>query len=152
MHESSVSDGDPTVSGGEDDGARGVVIDPSPELLTFLDRKLDTYEKLELVLVLRAAGSPMTLADVAVQLQVGPDALRRVVKEVAASGVIDAHQDDQIRLRPGPWDPLMAEAAQLLATEPNRLLRALTRIAMERIRGRAARTFADAFQLRKKGD
>ncbi len=129
-----------------------VTTDPSPALLALLDAKLDTYEKLELVLTLRAAGTAMTLADLAVQLQVGREALRRVANEVAASAIIDAREGDLLRLRPGHWDPLMDEAAQILANDPSKLMRALTRIAMERIRGMAARSFADAFRIRKKGD
>jgi hypothetical protein len=129
-----------------------VTTDLSTELLALLDAKLDTFEKLELVLALRDAGTAMTLADMALHLQVGRDALRRVADEVASSGMIDASQDDVLQLRPGHWDPLLDEAAQCFANEPNKLMRALTRIAMARIRGMAARTFADAFRIRKKGD
>ncbi len=94
----------------------------------------------------------MTLADLATQLQVGREALRRVADEVVRSGMIDVNHEDVFRYRPGEWDPLMDEAAHMFAKEPSKLLRALTRIAMERIRGMAARTFADAFRIRKKGD
>lgn len=122
----------------------------SPELHELLDNKLDTFEKLELVLALRAAGKPLLLSDLALELQVGHDALRRVADGVAASGVI-LLDDDIVGLRSGSWDPLIEEAAKVYATEQKKLMRVFTRIAMERIRGRAARTFADAFRL-KKGD
>lgn len=125
--------------------------EPSGELLALLDEKLDTYEKLELVLSLRAAGGEMTLADIASELQVGRDVLRRVADEVAASGVIDGTAGDVLRYRSGEWDPLLDEAAHIFENNPSKLVRALTRIGMARIRGMAARTFADAFQIRKKG-
>ncbi|MBA3498885.1 MAG: hypothetical protein H0T65_00830 [Deltaproteobacteria bacterium] len=91
------------------------------------------------------------MADMALHLQVGREALRRVADEVAATGMIDASQD-VLQLRPGGWDPLLDEAARCFASEPTKLMRALTRIAMARIRGMAARTFADAFRIRRKGD
>ena len=129
-----------------------VTTEPSTELLVLLDAKLDTFEKLELVLALRDAGTPMTLAEMALHLQVGREALRRVADEVASSGMIDASHDDVLHLRHGHWDPLLDEAAHCFANEPSKLMRALTRIAMARIRGMAARTFADAFRIRRKGD
>lgn len=125
--------------------------DLSPELIGLLESKLDTYEKVELVLALRAAGAPMTMTDLAMELQVGRDALRRVADEVVASGMIDSVPEDSLHYRPGEWDSVLDEAAHVFAKETNKLLRALTRIGMERIRGLAARTFADAFRIRKKG-
>jgi hypothetical protein len=124
----------------------------SPELQALLDQTLDTLEKLEVVLALRAAGKPLSLAELALQLQVGQDVLRRVVDSVVASGIVERHDDDVLELRSGSWDPQLEEATRVYTTDPQGLMRAFTRIAMERIRGRAARTFADAFRIRKKGD
>jgi hypothetical protein len=129
-----------------------VTTDLTPELYAFLDEELDTFEKLELVVALRPAGKAMTLADLALQLQVGREVLRRVADEVAASGMIEVNHDDVLRLRSGRWEPLIDEAAQVSANEPGKMMRAYTRIAMARIRGMAARTFADAFRIRKKVD
>lgn len=125
--------------------------DLTPELHELLDEKLDSFEKLELVVALRSSGKEMTLADLALQLQVGTDALRRVAEEVVSSGMIDMTGEDVLRLRPGRWDPLIDQAAHITAHEPSKLMRAFTKIAMARIRGMAARTFADAFRIRKKG-
>ena len=124
----------------------------SPQLQALLDEMLDTLEKLEVVLVLRAAGGTLSLTELALELQVGPDALRRVVDGVAAAGILEAGENDILRLRSGDWEPYLAEAADIFANDPQTLMRTFTRIAMERIRGRAARTFADAFRIRKKGD
>jgi DNA-binding IclR family transcriptional regulator len=126
--------------------------DLSPELYALLSAKLDTFEKLELVLALRAARAPLTLADLALQLQVGREALRRVLDDVVDSGLLEPSGADAFRLLPGRWDPQLEEAAVIHAAEPTKLMRAFTRLAMERIRGMAARTFADAFRIRKKGD
>ena len=127
-------------------------MDISPDLYALLDEKLDTFEKLELVLALRSAVKPMPLADLAVQLQVGREALGRVADQVVAAGILEVVSEDALRLRQNPWDRQLAEAAHVFASEPHKLARAFTRIAMGRIRGMAARTFADAFRVRKKGD
>lgn len=123
---------------------------PSHSLHVLLDRKLDTFEKLELVLVVRAAGTPLTMSELAMQLQVGRDVLRRVAEEVAASGVVELIDGDAVRFKEGTWEPDIAEAAKLYATEPTTLIKVLSRISMERLRSRAARTFADAFRIRRK--
>ncbi len=123
----------------------------SQNLHALLDGKLDTFEKLELVLVVRAAGQPMTVSDLAMELQVGRDVLRRVIADVAAAGVLDLVDGDAVCLRHGSWEPQIAEAAEIYEADPTALIKVLSRISMERIRSRAARTFADAFRLRGKG-
>ncbi len=123
----------------------------SPQLHALLEAKLDSFEKLEVVLTLRAAGRPMSLTELARELQVGTEALQRVVDGVVASGIV-ASDDDLFALRSGSWDVLVEEAAHLHQHHPQQLMRAFTRIGMEKIRGMAARSFADAFRLRKKGD
>jgi hypothetical protein len=124
----------------------------SPELQELLHSKLDSFEKLEVVLTLRAAGRPLSLNEVALELQVGTEALLRVVEGVIQAGIVARQDDEHFALRSGPWDVLVDEAAHLHQHQPKLLMRAFTRIAMERIRGMSARTFADAFRLRKKGD
>lgn len=122
----------------------------SPELLELLEAKLDTFEKLELALALRAAGKAETLTELALELQVGREVLRRVAETVITTGIIEACDEDSLRLRSGPWNPLLDEAAAAYAADPRKLMRLYTRIAMQKIRGLSARTFADAFLLKKK--
>jgi hypothetical protein len=126
--------------------------DLSQELYVLLDEKLDTFEKLELVLALREAGQPQTVGELALQLQVGNEALQRVVDAVAAAGVVQMLDGDRVRFTSGAWDSALDEAARIHASEPGRFVSVFTRIAMERIRSMAARTFADAFRIRKKKD
>jgi len=127
-------------------------MDPSSDLLALLESKLDSFEKLELVLILHGARRPLTVADLAIELQVGTEALRRVVTEVVSTGVVDMTDGEAVSLRSGPWDPLVQEAADIHANEPARLMRACARISMAKLRSLSARTFADAFRFRKKGD
>lgn len=124
----------------------------TPELNALLEGKLDTFEKLEVVLTLRASGQPLSLEDLAHELQVGAEALQRVTDSVVASGIVARSDDGFFALRSGWWDTLVDEAARLHQRQPQLLMRAFTRVAMERIRGMSARAFADAFRLRKKGD
>ena len=125
----------------------------SQGLHALLDGKLDTFEKLELVLAVRTAGQSVTVSDLAMELQVGRDVLRRVIADVIASGVLQAVDGDAVCLRHGSWEPQIAEAAGIYEADPTTLLKVLSRISMERIRSRAARTFADAFRIRgKAGD
>jgi hypothetical protein len=113
-------------------------VNPSQELHALLHDKLDTFEKVELVLHLRAATNPLTVDDLALELQVGRVALRRVAGEVAATGLVEL-ADDRVQLVPGAWDPLLAELATLYADDPAQLLHILTRITMLEIRNRTVR-------------
>lgn len=126
---------------------------PSPALLRLLDRKLDTLEKLELVLMLRDAPGPLTLQHVAVELQVGHEVLRRLVDEVARTGLIEWMADDELRLQAEPDElETIDEAARILGEDRTRMSTLFSTLAIERIRTMAARTFAEAFKIRKKPD
>jgi hypothetical protein len=123
----------------------------SPALRALLDDKLDTLEKLEVVLALADAPSATaSVADLALQLQVGHEVLRQVVDEIARSGLV-AVAEDAVTLRATAEEqPLLAQAANIYAHNRHEMMRIMTRVGMERIRRMAARTFADAFQIRRK--
>ena len=126
---------------------------PSPELRRLLETKLDTYEKLELVVVLsKHADKEALAADLARDLQVGDDVLMRFAGEVARSGLVEI-TGERIRLVAQPHElATIAEGATLFESDPRRVMSLLSAIALDRIRGMAARSFADAFTLRKKKD
>ncbi len=125
---------------------------PSPALKALLDAKLDTLEKLEIALALRESphGSE-SIEDLARHLQVGAGALQQVVADMERAGVVK-RDDQHVRLTLEGEDATLSEAASLYAENRHQIMRLLTTIAMERIRRMAARSFADAFQLRKKKD
>lgn len=125
----------------------------SPALRKLLETKLDTFEKLELVLVLRAAGAPMALVDAARELQVGPDVLRRVALEVQRGRLVEVRADDHLRLTASAADlEALAQGAELFARDRGAMFELMSAVAMNRLRSMAARTFADAFRIRKKED
>jgi hypothetical protein len=126
---------------------------PSPGLRRLLETKLDTYEKLELVVVLsRRDGATATLGDLARELQVGDDVLKRLATDLSRSGLV-AIQKDLLQLAATPAElPVIEEGAQLYQSDRGKVISLMSTIAMDRIRGMAARSFADAFTLRKKKD
>lgn len=118
-----------------------------------LDAKLDTLEKLEISLALRAAPERSASIDVlARQLQVGAGVLGQVVNEIARAGVVVVKDQTVTLVLDGPDAELLDAAGVLYKDNRSEISRLFTMIAMDRIRRRAARTFADAFQLRKKKD
>jgi hypothetical protein len=126
---------------------------PSQALRRLLETKLDTFEKLELVVVLREAAAAIPLEELARQLQVGPDVLRRVAVELARGGLVAIDGDDKIWLRADDAElELLNEARELYKKDRSQVITLLSAIAMERLRGMSARSFADAFSLRKKKD
>ncbi|MBA3541001.1 MAG: hypothetical protein H0T79_15425 [Deltaproteobacteria bacterium] len=124
---------------------------PSAALRELLETKLDTLEKLELVLAVRMAPDQTSSADLlARELQIGPGVLQRLAAVVATDGLVGL-AGTQISLVATPDElVLLAEAAQLYADHRHLVMRLLSTIAMEQIRRMAARTFSDAFQFRKK--
>ncbi|MBA3502001.1 MAG: hypothetical protein M4D80_20130 [Myxococcota bacterium] len=122
----------------------------SPALRRLLETKLDTYEKLELVVVLsKRAGMEAPLEELARELQVGDDVMKRLADELARTGLVEI-TGEQVRLVGEPGD--LATIDEGAALEPRKVISLLSSIALDRIRGMAARSFADAFTLRKKKD
>jgi hypothetical protein len=128
-------------------------LEPSTELRALLDEKLDTLEKLEIVLALReAAERTSTVGDLAHHLQVGPGVLAQVVEEIQRARLVSVTGDAVTLVLEGADAALLAEADLLYRQHRSDVIRLFSTIAMNRIRRMAARTFADAFQLRKKKD
>jgi len=127
---------------------------PTAGLRRLLEAKLDTFAKLELALALRdAPDRTRPLAELAHHLQVGVDVLKRVATELVRVGLVDLKADDTLQLIAGPRElELIGEGAALYAQDRQEVITLLSTIAMARLRGLAARSFADAFNLRKKKD
>lgn len=127
--------------------------DPIPALQKLLETKLETFEKVELVLLLHGSSEPVALSDAARELQIGPDVLRRVALEVQRSRVLEITGDDRLQLTATPAElEAIGRADELYRHDRQRLIEELSSIAMRRLRSMAARTFANAFRIRKKED
>lgn len=123
---------------------------PSPGLRQLLESKLDTYEKLELVVVL-SRRDEASLAELARELQVGGDVLRRLVLDLSRTGLVALSLDERVRLAATPDElAVIAEGAQLCRSDRGTVIQLLSAIALDRIRGMSARSVADAVALRRK--
>lgn len=115
-----------------------------------LETHLDTFEKLEVTLALyRAGGASRPLAELAKALLLDVDGMKRVAQELVASGVVEFDGPDQLRLMATYQTAQLAELARVYDEDRVLVVTTLSSIAMSRIRGMAARTFSDAFNLRK---
>jgi hypothetical protein len=122
---------------------------PSQALREALETKLDTFEKLELVLLLLDA--PRPLPELARELHIGEDVLRRVVSDLVRSKVAELRPDDTVHLTASDGErAAFREGAELYSHDRGKVIMLFSTIAMDRIRGMSARAFASAFNLRKK--
>lgn len=127
---------------------------PSAVVRRLLDAPLDGFEKLEIVLALhRAPASTSSTPELIRQLQLGRDEVERAVDELRRASTVEV-AGGLVRLTVSAEEgAAIAELAQLYDDDRLLVVRTMSEIAMDRIRGMAARTFADAFTIkRKKGD
>jgi hypothetical protein len=127
------------------------------EIRELLETRIDTFEKLDVVVALHAADHQTATADALVRdLGLPRDVLRQVIGDLRRARLIDADSNGEIRLLPpNAADREMVRAlVDLYSEDRSDILRVLGEIAMARIRGMAARTFADAFVIgnKKKGN
>jgi hypothetical protein len=124
---------------------------PTAAARRLLDGKLDSFEKLELSIALyRAPAHSLSLSELSTKLQLSIHIVDRGIDELARAGIVQA-AGGLARLTIDAQDlPALDEIAAFYDEDRLLVVRTLTEIAMDRIRGMAARAFADAFQLRKK--
>ncbi|HEY5935421.1 MAG TPA: hypothetical protein VIU61_12315, partial [Kofleriaceae bacterium] len=92
----------------------------------------------------------VTVAGLARELQIGHDVLLQLANEVARTKLV-AVEDGSVKLLASPEErALLDEAAALYEQDRRFVMRLMSKIAMDQIRRMAARSFADAFDLRKK--
>jgi hypothetical protein len=90
-----------------------------------------------------------TVTELARELQVGHEVLERLAIDLGRTGLVVV-ADGSVRLVASQAElASIEEGAQM---EPRKLMSLLSSVALDRIRGMAARSFADAFTLRKKKD
>jgi hypothetical protein len=109
---------------------------------------IDSFEKLELVLALSAAPAPRTGSDLVDELGLRepPD---EALAELRAAGVLVRAGAGWRIDSGGPWSDAVTQLRDLHAHDRTRLLELMTTASLERLRGQAARRFADAFLLRR---
>ena len=123
-------------------------------LRTLLTTQLDSFEKLEIVRVLRAAGQAMSAEALESACRCPSQTVREALEELERGAIIEQADGGRlVRLGPGSKRPHFEALMQLYEEDRPRVMSVLSSLAMERIRTMAARAFADAFLIRtKRGD
>lgn len=124
-----------------------------PEDVRELLETVDSFEKLELVCRMGSRPtSAWTMPEISDGLGMSPDVLEEPARALIVAGLVARTDDGRLRLA-----TVNARTAQAIATltrlytdEKLLVVRAVTQLAMERIRSTAVRTFADAFVIRRK--
>jgi len=118
-------------------------------LQRFLATQIDTFDKLEIAVELASTGAEVERSHLAAGLSLPADVFARSLAELVQTGLL-AVRGDAI----GPANPEaargMEELLRAYRTDGVTVVRAIAEIAMQRIRGNPARSFADAFVLRSK--
>lgn len=124
---------------------------PSAAVRQVLEAQLDSFEKLETALALhRAPAHTSSVPELAKEVQLSEDVVERTVDELRRGGLVHV-AGGLVRLTLQPADAAaVSELAELYDEDRVLVVRTLSEIAVEKIRSMAARTFADAFQLRRK--
>lgn len=108
---------------------------PSRSLRRLLALKLDTVEKLELMIVLREAAKPVSIAELCFELQIGEDVLRRLAADLLRTRLVAAAEPDSLQLAAdAEEDAAIAEGAALLADDRDAMRTLLSSTALDRIR------------------
>jgi hypothetical protein len=118
-----------------------------PRVQRFLQTHIDSIEKLEVLLLLRAQASrTWTGAAVAQQLRIAEDSARRRLDDLCERALLACEQQDSFRYAPLASSDALA-VDELAATYAQRRVSVISFIfsqPMDRIR-----SFADAFRLKK---
>ena len=127
----------------------------SPAVRALLAETLDTFEKLEIAIALqRAPLHSLSIEELVRAIgNLARDQIEHGVAELVAAGVCSATLRI-VRLTPTPTDaPTYAALVEQYDRDHAAIAQAISEVAMEKIRGMAARTFAEAFHAtRKRGD
>jgi hypothetical protein len=126
----------------------------SPDALAraLMTEVLDSFEKLEVVVRL-ARHAPASLSPLATEAGLAEDRAAEALAGLVAAGVV-ARTGNQYRIADGRWSEHVRELAELYRVDRMEVVALMSTAALERMRDRAARAFADAFVIgaRKKGD
>lgn len=114
---------------------------------------LNSFEKLEVTIALyRADTHTLSAAELDTKLQLSSNLVERGIDELARAGVVQV-SNEFVRLTIDPRDlPALGEIAELYEEDRLLVVQTLTEISMDKLRGMAARTFADAFRIRRKNE
>ena len=127
--------------------------DPVAEAQELLVDTIETFEKLEVVRAL-SRRAPRTTDQLVEELALPIDVARDTLRALVARTIIIEQPGGWVINPKGSRHDAVLALVQIYDQDRVGVLNRMTKIALERIRADAARTFADAFVLRtrKKGD
>lgn len=129
--------------------------EPSAAVRALVLGPVDSFEKLELLIVLARSPEPLDVTTIMVTFGRRTTVVDYLIELLARAGVIVEASPGAWQLpRSGPMADAIAELVQLYDRRPAQVMNLLAEAALARLRERSARAFADAFVLRrgKKGD
>jgi hypothetical protein len=132
----------------------------APEVRQFLAEHVETYEELEVLLLLaRKRDRAWNPESVGVELRISTLVAVKTLDDLCRGGLADALKAPKglsytYRPRSSRLDQLVAGLVQAYERNPIDVIRVMNESALGRVRAAAARTFADAFVIpgKKKGD
>lgn len=124
----------------------------SPALRKLLETRVESFEKLELLMLLRRSPGRTTVREIARALDLDADDARAVVGALSSGGLVAWAPDGAISLAPRTPEDQAAldELAHVYEEDKIAVVKAIAETAMDRLRNLAGRAFAEAFVIRKK--
>jgi hypothetical protein len=115
-----------------------------------LTHRIDSFEKLEIVLALRrTTEGPWSIEKLATSLGLPPEDVRDATRELRSVSLVDVNRSGDVQL--GQNNHAVIDAlARAYDDDRFHVIKVMGEIAMGRIRSMAAQVFADAFVIRKK--
>jgi len=129
-----------------------------PEVALLLRDHIESYEQLELLLLLRAEPDrSWTEEALGARLCLPVSLITEALARLQSAGLANvsetgAKKEHQYRLQDERIEATVSELARAYRDHPMPLIRLMTANAIERVRSSALRAFADAFFLRKDKD
>ncbi len=123
----------------------------SAEQRAFLETKLESFEKLELLHAVRSSGRALTKAELAVAARLDANVVSDALVELEQAALVELDvRHEIVTLGLLARDHVCESLMALYHEDRTVVLSVLSSIAVKRIRSMTARAFADAFVLRKK--
>jgi hypothetical protein len=125
------------------------------DVRAFLSRYIDSYDQLEILLLLRRERSDWTAEDLRSRVKVSLSQIEAALAALCSHGLVQAVSPEKSHYiavsRPDALDETISRLAGIYASRPIEIIRLMSTNAIERVRTSALRAFVDAFVLRKDG-
>jgi len=118
-----------------------------------LENRIDSFEKLELVLALaQAPRATLSIEELSRALTLSREDIRQVANELRGASLVHVTTNSELQLLPPTQREHTAIEQLVAAYREDRfaVVQAMAEISLARIRGLASRAFADAFIIGKK--